>query len=156
MFLSGIPLPLVWLALLIILAVVEGLTVGLVCIWFALGALAALLTSLFTGNLIVQAVVFVVVSLVSMLLIRPLARKLLTKETVPTNADRILGQTAVVTEEIDNLQSRGQVKVLGQIWTARSAQDVVIPTGTLVTVLHIEGVKVLVEPALIPADVSPL
>jgi membrane protein implicated in regulation of membrane protease activity len=118
--------------------------------------LAALLTSLFTGNLIVQAVVFVVVSLVSMLLIRPLAHKLLTKETVPTNADRILGQTAVVTEEIDNLQSRGQVKVLGQIWTARSAQDVVIPTGTLVTVLHIEGVKVLVEPAPVPADVSPI
>lgn len=135
-----------WLALFLVLVVVEGLTVGLICIWFALGALAGMIASFLTESFIIQLVVFILVSLLCMLLLRPFAQKLLHSRKSPTNADRILGQTAVVTEEICNLDARGQVKVLGQCWTARAANGEVIPADSLVKVLRIEGVKVLVEP----------
>ena len=88
---------------------------------------------------------FVVVSLVAMALVRPMARKWVQPKLVKTNADRILGQEAVVLEEIDNLRGIGQVKVGGAIWTARSTQDEPIPKGTLVRVERIEGVKAIVS-----------
>lgn len=150
--LPPVAVPLFWLGLLIILVVVEGLTAGLVCIWFALGALAALITTFLTQNLFIQALVFVVVSLLSMALIRPMARKVFHTRKEATNADRILNQTAVVTQEIDNLNAQGQVKVLGQIWTARSESPDPIPEGSLVTVLRIEGVRVVVRLAEAPVS----
>lgn len=135
-----------WLVLFLVLLIVEGATVGLICIWFALGALAGMITSFITESLIIQLVVFILVSLLCMMLIRPFARKVFRTKKSATNADRILGETAVVTEEIRNLDAQGQVKVLGQYWTARSESGEIIPAETLVKVLRIEGVKVLVEP----------
>ena len=93
----------------------------------------------------VQIALFVIVSLVAMALVRPMARKWVQPKMVKTNADRILGQEAVVLEEIDNLRGIGQVKVGGAIWTARSTQDEPIPKGTLVRVERIEGVKAIVS-----------
>lgn len=136
-----------WLAAMIVFAVGEGLTVGLTCIWFAVGALGALFTARLGGQLWLQLIVFAALSAVAMALIRPLAVKLLKPPRTPTNADRIIGSTAQVTQDIDNTQGQGQVNVAGQIWTARSEYDVVIPAGTQVKVLRIEGVKVFVEPA---------
>ena len=95
--------------------------------------------------LIVQIGLFVVVSVLSMAVIRPLARKYWQPRTEKTNADRILEHQGVVLETINNLQASGQIKVGGSVWTARSASGEEIPEGTLVRVLRIEGVKAIVQ-----------
>lgn len=141
------PIPsILWLITLIALLVLEAATVGLVSLWFALGSLAALITSFFVHNIWVQFGVFLVVSLVSLLVIRPLARRYVTPKQVATNADRAVGAEGVVTEAIDNLKSTGQVTVRGAVWTARTEHDTVIPVGATVKVLRIEGVKLIVAP----------
>ena len=146
----------VWLVLLIVFAVGEAVTVGLTSIWFAAGALGALITSTLTENLLIQIIVFLALSLVTLLLVRPLARKYFIPRRVATNADRILGQEGIVTEDIDNLEAKGQVKVSGTVWSARSQRDEVpIPAGTRVRILRIEGVKVFVAPAEIPSGAEP-
>jgi len=134
-----------WLAIFIALSVGEAATVGLVCIWFAIGALAAFLAACMGVHFWLQLIVFAAVSAAALALIRPVASKYLHPKRSPTNADRVLDQTASVTETIDNEAGTGQVNVLGQIWTARSQLGVVIPTGTQVRVKRIEGVKVFVE-----------
>ena len=134
-----------WLAAFIALAVGEATTVGLVCIWFAIGALAAFLAACAGVQLWVQLIVFAVVSVLALALIRPAAARFFHTKRSPTNADRVVDQTALVTETVDNEAGAGQVNVLGQVWTARSQLGVVIPAGTQVRVQRIEGVKVFVE-----------
>lgn len=136
----------VWLGLLILFALVEAATVGLISIWFAAGALVALLSTFFTDSVWIQIGIFLVVSAVALALMRPLAGKYMTPKNVATNADRAIGKEAVVTEEIDNLKGKGAVAVCGVTWTARSDDDRVIPAGETVTVLRIEGVKLFVAP----------
>lgn len=137
---------LVWLGLLILFAVGEAVSVGLTSIWFAAGALVALAAALLGGPLWLQIVLFILVSALCLLAIRPLAQKHLNNSVEPTNADRVIGSEARVTENIDNLQGSGAVNIGGIIWTARGESDTPIPAGTLVRVLRIEGVKVFVEP----------
>lgn len=135
----------VWLIVLIVLVVGEAITVGLTFIWFAVGALGGLLTAIWGGSIWLQMVVFLVLSGVTLALVRPVAAKLLKTGVSPTNADRVIGKTAVVTQDIDNIAGKGQVNICGQVWTARSEHQVVIPAGAEVKVLRIEGVKVFVE-----------
>ena len=142
---THISYPVVWLVLFIALAGVEGLTAGLISIWFCLGSLVALFAAWLDAPLIVQIGLFVVVSVLSMAVIRPLARKYWQPRTEKTNADRILEHQGVVLETINNLQASGQIKVGGSVWTARSANGEEIPEGTLVRVLRIEGVKAIVQ-----------
>ncbi len=137
-----------WLGAVILFMVVEGVTVSLVSIWFAIGSAAAFITSLFTPSFWIQLAVFSLVSVISMALIRPLAQKFLIPRRHPTNADRILGQEGVVVETIDNRKAQGRVSVSGMEWTARSRENTPIPVDTPVTILEIEGVKVLVSPAV--------
>ena len=134
-----------WLAAFIVFAVGEAVTVGLVSVWFAVGALAALVATALGAGLWLQITVFLGVSALALALFKPLSTKFLKPKVSATNADRVIGSTALVTETIDNAQAQGQVKVNGQVWSARSAQDIVIPAGTDVRVLRIEGVKVMVE-----------
>lgn len=134
-----------WLAAMIALCAGEAATVGLVCIWFAAGALGAFLAACAGTQLWVQLIVFAVVSALTLALVRPAAERHVKPRRSPTNADRVLNQTAVVTEPVDNEAGTGQVSVLGQVWTARSELGVVIPAGAQVRVLRIEGVKVFVE-----------
>lgn len=136
---------LVWLVLLLLFAVGEAVTVGLTCVWFAAGALAALVAALLGGAVWLQMALFIVVSVLCLLAVRPLARKYINPKVQPTNADRVIGAEALVTEEIDNLHGKGAVTVGGVVWTARSDSDTVIPAGSLTRVLRIEGVKVFVE-----------
>lgn len=136
----------IWLALLILFAVVEAATVGLVSIWFAAGALAGLLSTFFTDNVWLQVGVFLVVSAVTLALARPLARKFFTPKQIHTNADRVIGREAVVSEAIDDLRGTGAVKVGGTEWTARTEAPQSIPLGAVVKVLRIEGVKLIVAP----------
>ncbi|MPM74022.1 hypothetical protein SDC9_121007 [bioreactor metagenome] len=137
-----------WLIALVVFAVVEAVTVGLASVWFAAGALAALIAAGAGGALWLQIAVFLTVSFLALVLIRPLAQKFFTPRHQPTNADRIVGSKAVVTREIDNLKAQGLVSVSGVIWTARAEDDQVIPEGATVRVLRIEGVKAYVTPDL--------
>ena len=145
-----IPMSAVWLAVLVVFGIIEGATAGLTSIWFAAGALSALVVALLDGPLWLQIVLFLVVSFVTLITVRPLARKHLTPKNVPTNADRVIGAEGIVTQAIDNIRGEGLVNVAGQSWTARSEEDQPIPAGTLIRVLRIEGVKVYVTPAELP------
>ncbi|NBI65515.1 NfeD family protein [Pseudoflavonifractor sp. 60] len=134
-----------WLIAFIALVAGEAATVGLVCIWFAAGAAGGFVTAVLGGPFWLQLVVFAAVSALTLALVRPAASRFAHPRRSPTNADRVIGQVASVTETIDNEAAAGQVSVLGQIWTARSQLGVVIPKGSQVIVKRIEGVKVFVE-----------
>lgn len=145
-----------WLAITLVLGITEAVTVSLCCIWFAVGALVAAVAALLGANFWVQLLLFVIVSLICVLALRPLAKtKLGGSEKTATNADRILGQTAVVQETIDNLAQTGAISMNGTVWTARSDTGSVIEKGSVVTILRIEGVKVFVSPAQSPSESTP-
>ena len=143
-------LKILWLVLLIVFAGAEAVTVGLTSIWFAAGALCALIAALLGGELWIQLTLFLAVSLLCLLAVRPLAKRHLNDKVVPTNADRVIGAEAPVTEDIDNIYGKGAVVIRGMTWSARSENGLPIPTGAMVRVLRIEGVKVFVEPAGAP------
>lgn len=134
-----------WLAVIIISVAVEAFTLSLCAVWFAVGGVAALIAASFGAPAVVQLVVFAVLSAVMLLLLRPFCRRFLKAGAQPTNADRIIGQTAVVSETIDNIRETGAVRVLGKEWTARSASGDPIAVGTCVTILEIRGVKAIVQ-----------
>lgn len=134
----------VWLVLMLVLAFLEAATTQLVTIWFALGALAAMLASIFHAPLWLQVVLFAVISAAALILTRPLAKKLMKTDKVPTNADRVLQQTGIVQDAVDNTAATGTILVDGAVWSARSADGTPIPPGTQVTVERIEGVKCIV------------
>ncbi len=135
-----------WLSLLIALIITEAATVQLTTVWFAFGALVSMLLAVFgVKSILIQVIVFLAVSLVSLIATRPLVKKYVNKKSQPTNADRCIGSLAVVTEEINNLQETGGVKINGLIWTARSSSSDTISVGTTVTVKAIDGVKLIVE-----------
>ena len=142
-----------WLIALILFGVLEAVTVGLTSIWFAVGALAALVACAADAPMLVL-VVFLGVSFLTLLLVRPMAQKYVNDRHVATNADRVIGREAVVIQKIDNLEGQGQVSVSGAVWTARSQEEQVIPVGERVRVLRIEGVKVYVTPASGPVEPS--
>lgn len=136
-----------WLVAAAIFVAIEIMTLGLTTIWFAGGALVGAVMAAFSLPLWGQILAFALVSVVLLILTRPWARKYLNSNTVKTNVDSLIGQTGLVTQDIDNLNAKGQVKVRGQIWTARSiSDDVQIHEGQKVTIESISGVKVIVKP----------
>ena len=136
-----------WLGAAAIFVVIEIITMGLTTIWFAGGALVGAVMAAFFLPLWSQIIAFVIVSVILLILTRPWALKDLNSRTVRTNADSLIGQTALVTQDIDNLNAKGQVKVEGQIWTARSiSDDVQLHEGQKVMIESISGVKVIVKP----------
>ena len=143
----------VWLVLMVILILMETSTVSLVSIWFASGALAALIASLLGAQVWLQVGLFFVVSVVLLLLLRPMARKHFTPRLEKTNVDSLIGTTGIVTVAIDNVMATGTVKLGAMEWTARSTSGEVIEAGTLVTVDKVEGVKVFVTPVKVPETV---
>ena len=144
----------IWMAAIVVCVVLELSTVSLTCIWFALGALAALLASLFHAAVWLQVVWFFVISILALVLTRPLVKKFINSKTQPTNADMLIGQTCVVLEPISNLSETGAVKVGGKVWTARSTDGTVFAPGERVVAVRIEGVKLIVaSPANITQEV---
>ena len=136
-----------WIAAIVVFGVVEALTAGLVSIWFVPGAVAGLIAAMAGAGLLAQLVLFLAVSAAALAATRPLVKKLSAGRAVPTNADRVLGRTARVTETIDNDSAAGAVYVDGKTWTARSADGTVLPAGSRVEVRRMEGVKLIVEAA---------
>lgn len=136
----------VWLALMVFFLVVEAASVSLVSIWFAAGSLGALVASALNTPLWVQILVFLVLSGALLACLRPFAKKFIKPKITATNTDSVIGSAGFVTEDIDNLSARGQVKLGGMFWSARSTSGDPICKDTKVTVDRIEGVKVFVSP----------
>ncbi|MBR5806070.1 MAG: NfeD family protein [Oscillospiraceae bacterium] len=141
--LFGIGTTYIWLALAVILAIIEMSTTSLVSIWFVMGSLFAFGVSFITDSVITQMVVFIVVSATALAFTRPLVKKHIHKETVPTNADMIIGKTALVTQAI-TVDNKGRVTVDGQSWLAQA--DVPLAVGDHVIVEKITGVTLSVSP----------
>lgn len=135
-----------WLIISAVLILVELFTMGLTSIWFALGSFAAAITSCITDNLWIQLLVFMLVSVVLWIFTRPIALKHLHLGKEKTNVESLVGQRAVVTATIDNLNNSGKADLNGQEWTARSVDGTIIEAGTTVTVQDISGVKLMVSP----------
>lgn len=142
---EGLAMTTVWVIAMVVFLVVEALTVGLASIWFAVGALAALLTAMVGAALWVQLVVFFIVSAVTLYFTRPLVKKYVNGKVQPTNADMLLGRECKVTETIDNIAGTGAVYVGGKTWTARTDDGEQIPEGELVIAERIDGVKLIVK-----------
>lgn len=136
-----------WLLLAAVLIVIEALTVNLVSIWFALGALSGMIAALLGANVLTQVIIAVVVSVIALaviLIFKPFDN-FKHKKVQATNSDRVIGQQAVVVGRIDPLEGGGLVRVMGQMWSAVSADDSAIETGEHVIVKGISGVKLIVE-----------
>ena len=143
----------IWLVLMVVFLVAEASTVTLVSLWFAADSLIAMIVSLLGGAVWLQTAAFLAVSVVLLIALRPLVRRYVTPKLTATNIDSIPGSTGLVTVAIDNVTAAGQVKLGAMVWTARSTSGAAIPEGTLVRVDRIEGVKVFVSPAEVPANV---
>jgi membrane protein implicated in regulation of membrane protease activity len=141
--------PMAWFCLvaLVIFAVAEAATVGLVSIWFAGGALVALIIAGCGGPIWLQVLLFLAVSGIMLAMLRPFVRRMTKSSKTETNAGRHIGREALVQEEINNLTGTGAIKLDGVTWTARSESGEVIPVGETIVVRRIEGVKVFVAPA---------
>ena len=135
----------VWAIAILLFGILEGITAQLVSIWFLLGSVAALIASFFGASTAVQVVIFVAVTIITLIATRPIVKKRINTKFEKTNADRCIGNDAVVVEEINNLEPTGQVKADGKIWSARSSDGTIIPENTVVTVEKIDGVKLIVK-----------
>ncbi len=143
---EGVREYMIWLILMVVFLLIELFTNGLATIWFAAGSLFAFLTALLRLNFIVQAVVFLAVSVILLIFTRPIALRYLNSRTTKTNAEALVGRTVRVTVGINNLKGEGQVVVNGLEWTARSSSDTVtFKPDDYVKVVGIEGVKLIVE-----------
>jgi membrane protein implicated in regulation of membrane protease activity len=136
----------VWLVLMVVFLMAEASTVSLVSIWFAVGSLGALIANLLNAPFWLQITVFFVLSATLLACLRPLVKKFIKPKITATNADSVIGSAGYVTEDIDNLSARGQVKLGGMFWSARSTSGDPICKDTKIKVDRIEGVKVFVSP----------
>ncbi len=134
-----------WIFIIVSTLLVELFTVAFVSLWFTLGGICALICNLLHLPLLVQWIVFILVSVLSIVLFRSVWLNKLKTKIVPTNADANIGKEVLVTESINNLKNQGEVKVNGQLWSAKSINDEVIEKDTKVIIRKIEGSKVIVE-----------
>lgn len=133
-----------WVACTVIMAVIEASTFNMITIWFSAGSLGALIVTLCGGSFGLQVFVFFLISAILLASLMPIAKKAMQTKKQATNADRIIGADAQVTESIDGITGKGQIKVMGSIWSARCETEN-IPEDTIVTVDRIEGVKAIVK-----------
>ncbi len=136
----------VWLLVLLVCIIVEFATMGLTTVWFAGGALIAILAAALHAPIPLQVALFLGVSILLLIFTRPIAVKYFNKDRIRTNAESMIGRQAIVISEINNLEGIGQVTVNGMEWSARSMSDAEIPVGEVVVVRAINGVKLIVEP----------
>ena len=138
-------IPYVWLAVVVIMAIAEGMTAQLVSIWFVVGGVAALIASVCSAPIWLQVVLFIGVTLLTLIVTRPFVKKVMRFQKTETNADRYIGSDGLVILEINKELGQGQVNVSGSIWTARTVDNAILPVGARVRVENIEGVKLMVR-----------
>ena len=136
-----------WLVLLVLFVIIEAVTLSLVTIWFAVGCVAAFIAAMLGVEPNVQWLIGLAVSVVVLLICRPIARKQMEQGVEPTNVDSLVGKTCLVKEEINNLKGTGQIAVGDLEWSARSVDDEIISTDERVIIEKIEGVKAFVKKA---------
>lgn len=137
----------VWIGIAVLMAIYEVATVQLVTVWFVIGGICAAISTLFTDNIVLQIVVFVAVSLIALLITRPLVKRFKKNSVkVSTNADRLIGAVGVMRGDLSDTESVGQVKIEGGVWSAKT-DNPPLKNGDKVRVLAIEGVKLIVEKA---------
>lgn len=144
----------IWLIASGIFFICEIITVGFLVFWLGIVALIAMLVSFFTSNIIVQMSVFVISSGLLIFATRPLVNKISKKDVVPTNVYSLIGKKAIVTESIDCTTGKGQIKFEGEVWSAKSKEQINIPAGSEVEIVSIEGVKAFVKPLKINSNVE--
>ena len=142
---TGTTMVFVWLVIAVVLGIFEAATVALVSIWFAIGAVAAMVPAYFNAPFWVQILVFILVSALCFVFTRPFFKKIIRVDKQPTNADRLVGQEGVATDDIENIECRGKVFISGLTWSARSETGELIPQGAVVTVKKIEGATLVVK-----------
>ena len=143
---SSMNMTILWLVILVVLVAIELFTMGLTTIWFAGGALAAALISIPGTPIVLQVIVFLIVSIILLFSTRPIAVKYFNKDRIRTNTESLIGRQAIVISEINNIEGVGQVNTGGMEWSARSSyNNIVIPVGAVVIILGIDGVKLIVE-----------
>lgn len=135
----------IWLVILAIMIVLEIISLGLTTIWFGIGAIGAAVVAWMGYGIWVQLFVFAVLSVIAMAVFRPIAVRYLNRDKEKTNVEDVVGKIVVVTKEIDNEQATGEVRLNGIEWTARSEDGRVIPKEDKVTVVSVEGVKLIVK-----------
>ncbi len=135
----------IWLVIFLILLVMEIVSLGLTTIWFAGGALVAFIVTLLDASIVIQVVLFVVISLILLFVTRPIAVKYLNKGLSKTNVDEVIGKKAMVSKRIDNINATGEVVLEGEIWMARSENNDIIEEGEQVSVVAVEGIKLIVK-----------
>lgn len=139
----------IWLIIAGFCLILEMATVGFLVFWFAIGALVAMVISFFVDSVLIQTTVFLVVSTILLFATKPLVNKILPKDSfVKTNSYSVEGKVGKVTIDIEPIEGKGQVKVAGEAWSAKSADDTYIPKDTEVVVEKIEGVKAIVKPLI--------
>ena len=135
----------IWVAVTILAVLVEAETSRMVSIWFVFGALAALIAGLIGANFLIQVIVFAIVTMIALVLTRPLVKNASLFKKEETNAGRYVGKEGIVTVRINNLENEGQVSVLGSSWSARSWDGTPIEENERVVIEKIEGVKLIVS-----------
>lgn len=135
-----------WLIASGIFFIIEIATVGFLVFWLGIGALLAMITSFITDSIIAQTIVFVVSSCILIPLTKPLADKFIGKKTVATNSYSLINKHGIVIQDINPIQGIGQVKINGEIWSAKTEDESVIKKDTEIKVLKIDGVKLIVSP----------
>lgn len=136
-------MPFFWIAVMVLAVVAESMTTALVAIWFMPSAIISMILAFFKVPVPVQAIVFLAVSTLLIVFSRTIFKKTVAAHQVATNANAVIGETAIVTDRICNIENKGLVKVRGQVWSARSADGNDIEAGELVSVISIEGVKLI-------------
>ncbi len=136
----------IWLGVILFALIVEGITAQLVSIWFVPGGLAGLIAGFCGAGEWIQVLIGAVVTLVCLIATRPLVNRIMRFRKEETNSGRLIGEEGVVVQEIQNLDAVGQVKIQGNVWSARSENGQAIPENSRVTVVRIEGVKLIVKP----------
>ena len=136
----------IWLIIAGIFLIFEIFTAGFLVFWLSIGALISMIVSFFTSNIAIQTAVFVVSSAILIFATKPFVKKFAKTKTVKTNAFSIVGQNGIVIKDIDSINSKGQIKVDGEVWSAVGKNDVNIEKGTEVEIVEIKGVKAIVTP----------
>ena len=136
----------IWLIIAGVCLIAEIITTGFLVFWLSIGALISVVVSLFTDNIFIQTAVFVISSAILIFATKPFVKKFAKTKNVKTNAFSIIGQNGIVTKDIDSINSKGQVKIDGETWSAIGKDDMDIPKGTEIEVLEIKGVKAVVAP----------
>ena len=140
-------MPYIWFGIALFMAIIEGVTYQLVSIWFVLGAVVSAIVSIFVpDNIWLQIILFIVISVATLIATKPIVKKITRTKKLPTNSDRYIGMKGVVKEEINNTLGVGLVNLKGSVWSATSDDGSVIPTDSVVIVKDIKGVKLIVSP----------